>query len=31
MTKADIVNALYEKIGLSKKETSHIVEVVRKP
>jgi integration host factor subunit alpha len=28
MTKADIVNALYEKIGLSKKETAHIVEVV---
>ena len=28
MTKADIVNSLYEKIGLSKKETAHIVEVV---
>ena len=28
MTKADIVNALYEKIGLSKKETANIVEVV---
>jgi integration host factor subunit alpha len=28
MTKADIVNALYEKLGLSKKETSVIVETV---
>ena len=28
MTKADIVSTLYEKIGLSKKETAHIVEVV---
>ncbi len=28
MTKADIVNNLYEKLGLSKKETAHIVEVV---
>ena len=28
MTKADIVNSLYEKLGLSKKETSVIVEIV---
>jgi integration host factor subunit alpha len=28
MTKADIVNSLYEKLGLSKKETATIVEVV---
>lgn len=28
MTKADIVNSLYEKLGLSKKETANIVEVV---
>jgi integration host factor subunit alpha len=28
MTKADIVNSLYEKLGLSKKETASIVEVV---
>ncbi len=28
MTKADIVNSLYERLGLSKKETAHIVEVV---
>jgi len=28
MTKADIVNSLYEKLGLSKKETAQIVETV---
>jgi integration host factor subunit alpha len=28
MTKADIVNSLYEKLGLSKKETAVIVEIV---
>lgn len=28
MTKADIVNSLYEKLGLSKKETARIVEIV---
>ncbi len=28
MTKADIVNSLYEKLGLSKKETATIVEIV---
>ena len=28
MTKADIINSLYEKLGLSKKETAAIVEIV---
>jgi integration host factor subunit alpha len=28
MTKADIIDSLYEKLGLSKKETANIVEVV---
>ena len=28
MTKADMVNVLYEKIGLPKNEIAHIVEVV---
>lgn len=28
MTKADIVNQIYEKIGLSKKEASEILEIV---
>ncbi len=28
MTKADIIDSFYEKLGLSKKETANIVEVV---
>lgn len=28
MTKADLIDALYEKVGLSKKESSQIVELI---
>ena len=28
MTKANLIDALYEKVGLSKKESSHIVETI---
>ncbi|MCL4235975.1 MAG: HU family DNA-binding protein, partial [Deltaproteobacteria bacterium] len=28
MTKADLVNTIYEKIGFSKKESARIVELV---
>jgi integration host factor subunit alpha len=28
MTKADLIGALYEKVGLSKKESSELVEII---
>jgi integration host factor subunit alpha len=28
MTKADIIETIYEKVGLSKKESSHIIEQI---
>ena len=28
MTKAELIDAIYEKVGLSKKESSHIVELI---
>ena len=28
MTKADLIGALYEKVGLSKKESSQLVEII---